>query len=152
MTLLAIGWVYRLGGQLTWQGAAVPAPLLLGTAFGLLVRSAQMPAPGGAGPLILLLLGMDTLLLAARWTEITAHGRSHAPAYPEFHGGRRALLGLRLLLADLVPALLLIQGFSSAAWECLLVGLLLDRTAFYGLAVRSTTESEIALVERHIRM
>ncbi len=126
----ALGQVYRLRGQLTWGYPASLSMFLLGTAAGILIIHQVHPGAAGIGPAVLLLTA-DLLLAAGRWRWY----------------------GTRLVLADLMPLLYLLApgGDAFTAAVFLLLGLLADRFAFYGLAVRRSTASELARVEHLIR-
>ena len=149
--LATLGLVYRLRGQVTWQGAAVAGPLLTGLAYGLVACSASAT---GALPAALLptiaLLGCDAIVFGLRWARVGSTPPWLGPTYPKFFRRRHLLLGARLILVDLAPAVLLLASGATAADVSLSLGLLVDRIAFYGLAVQHTSEAEVARIEAAI--
>jgi len=99
------------------------------------------------------------------------------PVHPGFFARRHVIVACRLVLFDLAPAVLLAAAYVTAAntaahtaaphtgvahtvatnaafaWAAIAVmacGLVLDRVTFYGLAVRHTTDAELAQTERLI--
>ena len=99
------------------------------------------------------------------------------PVHPGFFARRRVIVASRLVLFDLAPAVLLAAAYvttastaahaaaphtaaartvatnAAFAWAAIALmacGLVLDRVAFYGLAVRHTTDAELAQTERLI--
>jgi len=144
--LTSIGLVYRLGGQRTWGGPTVLAPVTLGLAFGVALVVARGSDPQIAGP-CLVLLGLDAVVFAARSRAVWLLDSSFVPTHPRLFARRRPLLALRLTLVDLIPALLLALGHPVGAVIVLGVGVFVDRLAFYGLAAQRTSEAEIQHVE-----
>lgn len=171
--LLTFGLVYFLPGCWPWRTALVAAPMSSGLAAGTLVLAC---APAPPLPLLapLVALAVDTGVFAAAWTsqhnpaEAGSHGAesdphrnpaeagSHivepalAPVHPAVFARRRALVSLRVVLVDLAPATLLLAQLPAIALVFLLVGLVVDRVAFYGLAAMRSTEAEMAGIERVI--
>lgn len=151
LTLLALGLVYRVPGQLTWGGpGAVAQPLASGTAFGLLLLMAVPPGVVASGAVALAVCAVivDGLLFLARGRSFPGVATVGEAAHPRIMARRRLLSWLRISAANLVPALAAVAGSPSAAAVSLGVGLLIDRFLFYGLAVRASTEGEVARVER----
>lgn len=148
-TLLAVGQVYRLKGQLTWRGPVFLHPLNLGLGFGLTVGLGFLPVGTVARGEILVLgvFALDALLIWERSRRISASLQKGMPTRPQFMAQRGVTLSLRILLGVLLPAVAVIQGLWGVAVASLALNLLLDRFLFYGLAVRETTESEVSRVE-----
>jgi DMSO reductase anchor subunit len=147
--LLALGALYNLPGQTSWRGLVVAQPWILGTTWGLLaVPAAGWNATGAVGLLILLpLLLMDGSLAVLRLGRARWAASAGTLAYPSFLPWGSRALGFRILLGlVLVPAFLL-GGWVWGALGALTVALILDRVAFYTLAAKVTTESEVARVE-----
>jgi DMSO reductase anchor subunit len=149
LTLLALGQVYRLKGQLTWRGPVFLHPLILGLGFGLTVglEFLQDGAVARGELLVLVILAMDALLIWERSRRISASLLRGMPTRPRFMAQRGVTLSFRILFGVLLPAVALIQGFGEVAIASLSVNLFLDRFLFYGLAVRDSTESEILRVD-----
>lgn len=153
--LLTLGVVYRLPGQLTWRGPALVHPLVLGTAWGLLMGfggegisdAVSTPGPGSRLPVFWLALLADALLLAYRWRVVEmARGEGEPRHFPAFRF-RRGLLGVRAAFVSVLTPLAFLGRGWGAALLALSLGLFMDRLLFYALAVRRTTESEVARVE-----
>ncbi len=149
--LLALGWVYRLPGQLSWKGPALLAPLLLGLVIGLLAQAATNP--GGARLMFaaLLFLAADAAGFAIRWKTIQWDASVGEPVHPSLFGTRRRILILRFLDVTLIPLVLMLAQLPVPALGVLGLGVLVDRFAFYALALRRTPEAEISRIERHIK-
>jgi DMSO reductase anchor subunit len=134
--LVTLGLVYALPGQLAWRGAATWTPVVLGLGFGTLALAAVRD--GGVwtvAPVAAIVLVADASLFIARWSGV------------ERIAGRLAFTAMRLLLVDILPAVLAIAGLPKAAAGALGLGVLADRLSFYLLAAQHTTEAEIAQVE-----
>jgi len=153
LTLLALGLVYRLPGQLSWVGPVLVQPLVLGIAFGLTVLLGTLPAGTGARSelLILLILLADGLLVWDRTRRISGALYRGVPAHPRFLGKRGVAVILRILLGVLLPAGALLWGWAVLAGILLFLNLFLDRFLFYGLGVRCDTEAEVLRVEAALR-
>ena len=153
--LLALGAVYRLPGQLTWRGPVVVHPLLLGTAWGLLMGfggepfsdAVSAPVPGARLLVFWLALLADALLFAYRWRVVEMGRGEGEPRHPPAFRIRRGLLGVRVAFVSVLTPLAFLGRGWGAALLVLSLGLFLDRLLFYVLAVRRTTESEVARVE-----
>lgn len=149
--LLSIGLVYRWRGQLTWQGFTVLTPLTGGCAFGAL--AVQSLAFGGdVRSATLLLVAIDALVFSQRWREAAAIDIPYALATGRWWPHRIQWLGARFFLLDAVPFLLLAKWSTPLAVVFAAAGLVLDRVAFYALAVQHTTEHEVAIIEDLIHM
>ncbi|MBT8396759.1 MAG: dimethyl sulfoxide reductase anchor subunit [Gemmatimonadetes bacterium] len=151
--LVALGFVYRLSGQLTWRGTAPFHPLVLGAGFGmtLLLGSLPLGAQARGELLVLLVLLIDGLLVWERSWRIANALRSGLPSHPGLMDQRGSALVLRVLLGNLLPAVALLSGWRELAGFSLFLNLFFDRFLFYGLAVRHTTESEVMKVEAALR-
>ncbi len=153
LTLLALGLVYRLPGQLTWSGPVLVQPFVLGIAFGLTILLGSLPAGTRARAelLILLVLFVDGLLVWERSWRMTDALSRGVPTHPRFLGRRGATVFMRVLLGILLPAGALLRGWAELAGVFLFLNLFLDRFLFYGLAVRCTTEAEVEGAEMALR-
>jgi DMSO reductase anchor subunit len=144
--LVSIGLVYRLRGQDTWRGASVLTPLTGGCAFGAIAIQA-LSVTDGVLNMVLLLVALDAAVFVQRWREIAAIRIPAASRADSGMSHRGQLLGARFFLLDAMPF------FMVLAWPAPLVagvaaaGLVVDRMAFYALALQRTTELEIAGVE-----
>lgn len=148
--LLALGSLYSLPGRLSWQGPVVVGhPLVLGTAWGLLVGMGGIQAQGDSAvsPLLAAALAVDGLLVVFRIRTLFRAQRLGEAAYPRFIPRGVWLLGFRLFLSAALAPLALLGGVWWFAVLGLSLVLFLDRVAFYILAVVKTTESEVARVE-----
>jgi anaerobic dimethyl sulfoxide reductase subunit C (anchor subunit) len=147
--LLAVGSVYRLPGQLAWRGVAALHPLVLGTAWGLLTAAPRLGSPS-EGPIlrtVLVALLLDGVLVLIGNATMERAGREGAASYPGVFRFRGLVMGARLASSALLTPLALLEGRWPLAVVALSVACLLDRFGFYALAVRHTTESEVARVE-----
>jgi DMSO reductase anchor subunit len=149
LTLLSLGLVYRLPGQLTWSGAAVVQPLVLGTATGVVLHLAFHPAVGGpaAAALAAGILGADVVLVGLAAGRAGKAQGSGEPAHPGLWRLRDRLFLLRVLLGGLGPLAALLLDAEIPALVLLLMATALDRIIFYGLSVRWTVESEVSRAE-----
>lgn len=147
--LLALGILYSLPGQLSWRGPAVGHPLVLGTAWGLLLGlGGSQPLGDSTFPTLLgVVLAADGALVILRMRSLWRDRGVGEASYPQLRPWGTWGLGARLLLSGLVAPLTLLSGWWSAAVLALSLALFLDRMAFYALAVVKTTESEVARVE-----
>jgi len=153
LVLLALGHVYRLGGQHAWMGPVLVHPLVLGLGLGSVALLGALPAGVQVrGELLILsLLFLDGLLVWERTGRLSASLRKGTPVQPGFMRLRWAALSLRVMLGVLVPAGALLWGEAGLALVSLSLNLLLDRLLFYGLAVRETTRSGILKVDEALR-
>jgi hypothetical protein len=96
---------------------------------------------------VLLLVVLDAAVFVQRWREVAAIRIPAASRGDSGMSHRGQLLGARFFLLDAIPF------FMVLAWPAPLVagvaaaGLVVDRMAFYALALQRTTELEIAGVE-----
>ncbi len=147
--LLAIGAVYRLPGQLAWGGPSTVQPLVAGSAWGLLWVVGLGEVGPGAGLVAALWVALlaDALLAGYRLIRLEgAPDRGEIMHPGAFHHRRPLQLG-RLALSSLVSPTLILVGAPVLALLTFSGSILVDRCAFYALAVRQTTESEVARVE-----
>ncbi len=149
--LLSLGWVYHLPGQLSWRGPALLSPLLLGLVIGLLGQAATNPGNARLMFAALILLAADAAGFAIRWKAIQWDASVGEPVHPSLFSARRRILILRFLDVTLIPLLLMLAQLPAPALVVLGLGVLVDRFAFYALALRRTHEAEIARIERHIK-
>ncbi len=149
--LAVLGLVYRVPGQLSWKGAATLTPLLLGLAAGFLTLAAAAGDNARFMFAALALLAGDAAGFVLRWKAIEWHSFSGLPSHPSQFTARRRILLLRLADVTLLPTLLMFAQMPAVALVVLAFGVLVDRFSFYALAIRGTTEAEIARVERLLR-
>jgi anaerobic dimethyl sulfoxide reductase subunit C (anchor subunit)/Tat-targeted selenate reductase subunit YnfH len=144
--LVSIGLVYRLGGQLTWTGFAAATPLTAGLAFGAVLIDG---ARGAAGPstLTLAALGVDAFVFMQRWRRVAQVSLDHAASLPPSFARRHELLAARFLLVNALPCVSLFVWPSPLSAVIAGAGLVVDRLAFYDLALQHRTEVEIRRVE-----
>jgi DMSO reductase anchor subunit len=146
--LVTFGFVYFLRGRSPWRSILVAGPLVSGLAAGS-VLLATVPHNEAVVPMALGLLVSDATFCLAAWRKpTTPHG---LPAHPAIQGYRRRLLALRLLFTNVLPAALIVTGFSPSAAIAVGTGVLLDRFSFYGLATVESTEACVTEVEQRIR-
>jgi DMSO reductase anchor subunit len=152
-TLVSLGMVYRLRGQLTWLGLAWVHPLVMGVAFGCAFSLGSLGegVRARAELLVLLLLAGDALLVWERTWRLERALRRGAPVRPSLMRWRVPGLTLRVLLGVLLPALAVVLGRPDLAVVSLAVNLVLDRVLFYALAVQANTEGEVMRVEAVLR-
>jgi DMSO reductase anchor subunit len=149
--LILLGRVYQLPGQLSWKGPTALSPLLLGLAIGTLVQAATL-----ADNARLLLAGFTLLLVdsigfAIRWLLMRWDSSFGEAVYPSLFRMHRRIMILRLVDVNLLPAILLLAQMPGTAAGILAIGILIDRFAFYALALRLTTEAEIERIEAVVR-
>ena len=147
--LLSLGILYNLPGQLSWRGPAVGHPLVLGTAWGLLLGLGGSQPLGDATfpPLLGVVLAVDGALVILRFRSLWRNQGVGEASYPQLEAWGVWGLGVRLFLSTVVAPLSLLGGGWGGAVLALSLALFLDRMAFYALAVVKTTESEVARVE-----
>jgi anaerobic dimethyl sulfoxide reductase subunit C (anchor subunit) len=153
LTLLALGRVYALPGQMTWGGSAIAQPLTLGTALGLSMLYDLLPLllqPAAERALILALLA-DALVLALRWRALSRAAEDGAAAYPLLLRRRGILMLSRLGIGFLIPLAGVLMYRPVWIVTSLACALILDRVLFYGLAVRNSTEAGVSRLEMAIR-
>ena len=148
-TLLAVGFVYRLPGQVTWAGLAPFHPLVLGLGFGLMVLLGWLPEGVQARGefLILSVLILDGVFVWDRAKRTWGASGEGIPVHTRLMAQRTSALTLRVLLGILLPAVALLSGWRELATLSLFVNLFLDRFLFYGLAVRVNTEAAVMKAE-----
>jgi len=153
LTLLAVGRIYKLPGQLTWSGPAVVQPLVLGLGLGLTVLLGHLDegVRGRAELIVLLVFAADGLLVWERTRRLSRSLARGVPVHPGLMEVRAAGLGLRVVLGVLGPAAALLGGLPALATGSLSMNLILDRVLFYGLAILSSTEAEVRTVEALLR-
>jgi DMSO reductase anchor subunit len=148
LLLPALGFVYKLPGQLSWVGPSLIQPLVLGLGIGLTFLLRELP-PGALARgelMILVVFLVDGLLVWERTRRIGVAVKRGLPVHPKLYRQRVALLSLRLLLGILIPASALLWGWRELAILSLSLNLLLDRVLFYGFAIRESTEAGLMRV------
>jgi len=105
--LASIGLVYRVKGQLTWQGFSAVTPLTGGLAFGA-VAIQSLAATGGVSQGTLLILAIDGIVFLQRWRDIAGIPLPDALLADRRLARRDQLLGARFFLLDVVPAILMV--------------------------------------------
>lgn len=148
--LAAFGLVYFLPARWPWRTALVATPMVSGLAAGTTALLCAGDAPQALSALALVTLLADAAIFAVPWMSGPPGHSSFAPAHPRIFKQRHALIALRCLLVNLVPAGLLIARLPGLALASIAAGLLVDRFTFYGVASILSTESEIQRVERLI--
>jgi len=143
--LFSVGLVYRLEGQLTWQGFSALTPLTGGLAFGAIVLGSSAGADGAMR--WLLLPAIDALVFSQRWRDIAAIPYSAPMLASAWHRRRSQVLACRFFLLDVAPFFMLAVAPGPLAIVAAATGLALDRIGFYALTVQRTTEHEVAAVE-----
>ena len=149
MVLFILGGVYRIPGQLTWEGVVSFHPLILGMGFGFVALRGSLVDGVDArlDLLVLVFLAVDALLVWARARRIFVGLRRGLPTQPAIMEYRTAMLVLRMGLGVIVPATAILFGVRPVAFVSLALNLPFDRVLFYGLAIRHSTEAEIHRVE-----
>lgn len=141
-----VGVVYRLGGQLTWTGAAALTPVSAGLVVGMVSVDALAPGPHRV-PLAIVMILFDAVVFMLRWRKITSLALAGHDGVSHWFEHRHELLLGRFLLLDAIPFVILTVSPSLLAPVVAAAGLVLDRFAFYALGVQHTTEREITSVE-----
>jgi DMSO reductase anchor subunit len=151
--LLLIGAVYRLPGQLAWGGPVTVQPLVAGSAWGLLWAVGLDEVGPGAGLVAALWVALlaDAVLAGYRLIRLEDAPDRGEILHPRAFHRRRPLQMGRLALSSLASPVLLLTGAPVLALLAFSGSILVDRYAFYALAVRQTTESEVARVEALLR-
>jgi DMSO reductase anchor subunit len=140
--LIVLGAVYRFPARWPWHGPIAAGPLVSGLAAGLVVLDA-------ARTLALAFLLLDLSLSVLAWSRMPGR-RPLLPVHPRLFAHRRTLLPLRWLTVNAIPATLLLATRPTTAVVVFLAGIVLDRFAFYALAMQQSTEAQVAHVERAI--
>ena len=149
MLLLALGGVYVLPGQVAWRGLAATSPLVMGMAWGLLLNGFLGPETANTLVWLTLWVGLvlDGLVFLRRWQSLERIAPESEVSHPSLFRRRRGILILRLLFSPLAASVALGAGMGLEALLLLSLALLADRFGFYAMALRQTTESEVARVE-----
>ena len=152
LLLVAIGLVYRLKGQVTWGGTAVPAPIITGLLWGLLLHGMVATGPSEMfPPIVFFFMGIDTAITLIRWNMIGRKGSTGEPRNRIAFSRRGILLILRLTFVDLAGVIAYMLAGSTAALITVTIGVFIDRYSFYALGSQLTTEAEVARIESIIR-
>ena len=140
--------VYWLPGQITWRGVAALSPIPLSLLFGLVANTlGETPVSDAAVRYALVLLAIDAAVWIARCARIMSGQTQGAAAQPGIMTARLWIISGRSLLLMLLLPVALILGSYIVSLGLLGAGLLADRLAFYGLALRQTSEAEVSRVE-----
>jgi DMSO reductase anchor subunit len=148
LLLAAVARVYALPGQPAWNGPAVPAPVLLGLAWGLLtVPEIVIEPPFDPTMGLAAVLGLDLICFLLRIRRIRRSTAGATAAWPHLARRRNGLALTRLALVDLLPLSLAAAGLVGPAVLVLAAGIFLERVLFYGFALKQTTEAEVDRME-----
>jgi DMSO reductase anchor subunit len=152
LLLTAIGLVYRLGGQVTWRGAAVPAPLILGLLWGVLLHASAATVPVEAlSSVVYLLIALDVIVTESRWKRIEEMHSVGETRNREAFTRRRSHLKVRIVLVDLLGAGCFLLELPVIALIVVTAGVMIDRWFFYALGIQQNTVAEVRRVEAIIR-
>lgn len=146
--LASLAWVYWLPGQIAWKGVPALSVIPLGLLVGYVVHTATAfprARPGMWGALIL--AALDALAWAARCARVEAGAGRGEAAHPSAMAQRRWIYVLRFLLVSLPPLAVVLFDAGLAGLVPMALGVIVDRYAFYSLAIKQTTESEVARIE-----
>jgi hypothetical protein len=152
-TLLALGRVYALPGQMTWRGAAVFQPLTLGTALGISMLYDLLPLvfqPTAEWVLCLILVA-DALILGFRWRAFSVAAGAGEVVHPRVMARRGWWTMVRLAIGLLIPLAGVLAYRPVWVIASLSSAVVLDRALFYGLAVKNSTEAGFSRLELAIR-
>jgi DMSO reductase anchor subunit len=146
--LISLVGVYWIPGQLSWKGVSALASVPLALLFGITAHTAAAALPvAAAARCIAALILVDAILWIARCLTVENGRRLGTAALPELMAARGWIAAARFALATLLFPVAAIYGAWFTALGLLAAGILIDRFAFYGLAIQETVESEIARVE-----
>lgn len=147
--LLFLGAVYRLPGHPGWGGPVAFQPATTGLVVGGILWGAavSLPWPGRYAGMVAVFILLDVSATVWRMLALHRSRRRATPDHPWFFRLRNVLLPTRVILVDLLPMNLMILGLWRTAILSLVLGVFLDRTVFYGLGLKKTTEAEITRVE-----
>ncbi len=120
----------------TWPLMLTMLQAIPGTAFGFALQFE------GAAPVVLILLGADFVLSGFRWLRLEMEQRRCLPAHHDLFAAWRFIALSRIVAVTILPAAGLSFGGTVAA-AALAAGIVIDRFAFYALALQRTTEAEV---------
>jgi DMSO reductase anchor subunit len=150
--LISLVWVYWIPAQLSWKGVPALSPLPLALLFGITAHAAAAaPRSSATTRCIAVLIVIDSVFWIARCLRVEKGRRLGTAARNDFMAARGWLMIARFALLSMLLPIALIFDAWFAAVALLGLGILVDRFAFYCLAIQQTTESEIARVETIIR-
>jgi len=150
--LMSLAWVYWIPGQVTWKGVPALAPVPLALLFGITAHAAAaLPRSGAAIGCIIALVAIDAIFWIVRCIRIERGRFTGTAAQAESMALRGWIMGARFALLTLFFPVAVDFGEWYAGLALLCLGILVDRFAFYGLAIQQTSESEVAHVETVIR-
>ncbi len=140
-------WVYWLPGQITWIGVPALSPIPLALLFGLVAQgTAGVPPSEFLTGWAVSLMAVDATVWTLRCIQVELRRKDGAAVQPGFMAQRRWIFALRFLLVSL-PPLFMRPGAGFAVLAPMGLGILVDRLAFYSLAVRQSSEHEVAHIE-----
>jgi hypothetical protein len=96
------------------------------------------------------LLALDAAAFGIRWYAMRWDASLGNPSHPVLFRARRRVMMVRLVDVNLLPGLFLLAQAPIPAAGFLVIGILLDRYAFYALSLRQTTEAEVDRVNDHL--
>ncbi len=150
--LASLAWVYWLSGQIAWRGVPALSAVPLGLLFGTTTQIATAVPLSDLAILIASALAVDD---AAAWivrcVQVERMRRAGETVHPGVMQQRWWLFVSRFLLISVPSGAVLMLGTGNSALVLLALGILTDRFAFYGLAIRKTTEHEVAHIESLLR-
>lgn len=150
--LMSLAWVYWIPAQVTWKGVPALAPMPLALLFGITAHTvAAVPRSNTAIRCIILLVVIDAIFWIVRCIRVERGRGIGTAAWAEIVAARGWIMGARFALLTLLFPIAIISGAWFAGLALLGFGILVDRIAFYGLAIQQTSESEIARVETIIK-
>ncbi len=150
--LASVSWVYWLPGQITWKGLPALSALPLGLLTGLVAHTMAAPLCSGVSSLAAVAItAIDAVIWAGRCLRVERGRTAGTPAHPWVMTRRRLVYGLRFLLVTLPASAAALRWSGPIVLVTLGLGILVDRFAFYGLAVMQTTEHELVRIESIIR-
>jgi len=150
--LVSLNAVYSIPAQLAWSGIPALTPLPLALLFGCAAHAPAALANSEATVRFMFgLVALDAALWIVRCWRVEKVGRLGTAVHAEIMAARWSLAGVRFALITLLFPVAVTFASWVPALALLGLGIVVDRFAFYGLAVRQTTESEIARIETVIK-
>ncbi len=146
--LASLAWVYWLPSQLVWTGIPTLSVIPMALLFGLAAHAVTaLPHSRPVSWSIVVLIALDAAAWEARFTGVGGAAVHGGAAYPAAIVSWRWIHDLRFILFSLPSLVLALAGSGPVILAPMGLGILLDRFAFYLLAVKKTTEREISRVE-----
>jgi hypothetical protein len=147
--LIAVGLVYRLPGQLSWNGPSALTAITAGLAFGSVFVD-SLPPVHQVSTVTLAFVGVDAFVFGQRWRQIARLALEYPVADRPGFDRRHELLAGRFLLLDVLPCISLFVWPTPLSAAMAGIGLVLDRVGFYALAYQRRTETEVEQVDKVI--